>query len=802
MKKSFKQIAVIIGALILGLGSTYIYAATFTEPACAPTGCNTSAPIDVSAAAQSKTGGLTLSDPTTGILTANGGAITGALVNNGGSVLVGNVGVGTTSVAQKMTVDGNLNFTGALMTRNSAGALGTVMLSQGAKQSPIWVATSSLGFSNGGSGGNGGVSGTVGTLSKFITASSVGNSIVTEVGPNVIVGSGAGAIQIGGSDATPQGMWIRNDTANPVISTKTGDMFMGYQGRAGMTWRFGSGGTGALFANDMPANSFTINSSGYIGVGKASGSMAGIDVSGQVRVDGPSAGIIYADRSTNRQWQLYGTSDSFRLYNGGGDALTIDPSGNITAGAIGTAGSLPSDKPAGWAGGVSTYDVVAKASVRANQFCIGGGVNSTTPGSCITAWPTGGSGGVSGTLNYLAKFTPNGTTAGNSQIYDDGTNVGVGNTIPGAKLDVTGNVKATQFCLPGTNPTGGCISTWPVSGGSGTVGPGTVNKVAKFTPNGATVGDSIITDNGTNVNIGTVGSAKATLTVNGQNGDAVNIYAPSDNHLAIQTTLDDNPLGVYGGGQNQLSLQPLVGNVGIGTLNPIRTLDVKGIIRTTDGSPTGWNFWGGTNLHIGNDANYQGSPAIFIQGSDQNVGINITNPDEKLTVTGNIKASGQMISQGIDVGAGLVAAGFNAKNTGVFNMAMTGGALSMYNPADAVPGGNFSLTILGSANASAYYYNSDKRLKNNINNIDSTDALSKIIKLQGVTFNWNADNRKDVGLIAQDVEKVFPDVVKTNSDGYKSVEYGNLIAPLIESVKAQQKEIDALKKEIQSLKNK
>jgi hypothetical protein len=56
-------------------------------------------------------------------------------------------------------------------------------------------------------------------------------------------------------------------------------------------------------------------------------------------------------------------------------------------------------------------------------------------------------------------------------------------------------------------------------------------------------------------------------------------------------------------------------------------------------------------------------------------------------------------------------------------------------------------------------------------------------------------------VIAQEVETVFPELVHTNESGIKSVEYANLVAPLIESIKSQQSQIDDLKAEIQELKN-
>jgi len=59
-----------------------------------------------------------------------------------------------------------------------------------------------------------------------------------------------------------------------------------------------------------------------------------------------------------------------------------------------------------------------------------------------------------------------------------------------------------------------------------------------------------------------------------------------------------------------------------------------------------------------------------------------------------------------------------------------------------------------------------------------------------------------MGLIAQDVEKIFPEAVTTNSEtGLKSVDYGKLVAPLIEAVKTQQTKIETLEAEVEKLKS-
>ena len=109
------------------------------------------------------------------------------------------------------------------------------------------------------------------------------------------------------------------------------------------------------------------------------------------------------------------------------------------------------------------------------------------------------------------------------------------------------------------------------------------------------------------------------------------------------------------------------------------------------------------------------------------------------------------------------------------------------------------LEVNGNVKATAFLYSSDKRLKEHI--LPLKNSLEKILSLNGYSFDWKADGRKDIGVIAQEVETVFPDAVKTDKEsGMKSVEYANLVAPLIESIKTQQQEIDALKSEVQELK--
>jgi chromosome segregation ATPase len=103
---------------------------------------------------------------------------------------------------------------------------------------------------------------------------------------------------------------------------------------------------------------------------------------------------------------------------------------------------------------------------------------------------------------------------------------------------------------------------------------------------------------------------------------------------------------------------------------------------------------------------------------------------------------------------------------------------------------------------------SDVRLKRDIHPIDG--ALDAVTGLQGVTYYWKDSEKeqsKQIGLIAQDVEKVFPEVVKTDAEGFKSVAYQNLVAPLISALREVRQwmfekddQIQALHREVASVK--
>ena len=98
------------------------------------------------------------------------------------------------------------------------------------------------------------------------------------------------------------------------------------------------------------------------------------------------------------------------------------------------------------------------------------------------------------------------------------------------------------------------------------------------------------------------------------------------------------------------------------------------------------------------------------------------------------------------------------------------------------------------------YASSDRRLKDNIVNIEN--PIEKVQKLNGVTWDWNSNadelqqSLPNVGVIAQEVEEVFPQLVHDRDNGYKGVDYAKLTGLLIEAIKEQQKQIDELKSKL------
>ena len=105
-------------------------------------------------------------------------------------------------------------------------------------------------------------------------------------------------------------------------------------------------------------------------------------------------------------------------------------------------------------------------------------------------------------------------------------------------------------------------------------------------------------------------------------------------------------------------------------------------------------------------------------------------------------------------------------------------------------------TITAGGDVTAFF-SSDERLKDNVTPIEG--ALEKVNQIGGYGFDWNSNSEHsghDVGVIAQEIEKVLPEVVTTRDNGYKAVRYEKIVALLIQAVKEQQSQIEELKSKL------
>jgi hypothetical protein len=118
---------------------------------------------------------------------------------------------------------------------------------------------------------------------------------------------------------------------------------------------------------------------------------------------------------------------------------------------------------------------------------------------------------------------------------------------------------------------------------------------------------------------------------------------------------------------------------------------------------------------------------------------------------------------------------------------------------------NYTLDVRGTIGNNTTLYHSDIRWKTDIQPMNY--GIRELMRLNSVSYLWNADDYPEMGFdegvqfgfIAQEFEKVIPELVKTDKDGYKSIDYVKLTPVLVEAIKEQQKQIDELKALVNSL---
>ncbi|UOF01336.1 tail fiber domain-containing protein [Bdellovibrio reynosensis] len=237
------------------------------------------------------------------------------------------------------------------------------------------------------------------------------------------------------------------------------------------------------------------------------------------------------------------------------------------------------------------------------------------------------------------------------------------------------------------------------------------------------------------------------------------------------------------------------GEVGIGQ-TPVANFQVNGaaIIGSGNGTFTNWsNFiFGSSNTITNTSGGSTGSMNIIGSGNDATTNLasfsyslDIFGRDNTVTNAGNAFVAGRSNTvtgtNSVTIGNSITNSVASSLQIGISNTSkmtfLTTGYVGINTTAPSE-----ALEVNGNVKATAYLYTSDARLKKEI--ITLPDALEKVLKLRGVNFVWKNTNEKTVGFIAQEVEAVYPELVKTDAkSGYKAVQYGNITAILIEALK-------------------
>ena len=294
------------------------------------------------------------------------------------------------------------------------------------------------------------------------------------------------------------------------------------------------------------------------------------------------------------------------------------------------------------------------------------------------------------------------------------------------------------------------------------LGPDTLGTTSPGVSNTA-IGSGALKTNSSGSQNTAVGSSALISNSSGLNNTAVGAHVLMKNKGGSGIGHENTGIGTYALEQNTKGSGNTAGGVGALMNNKSGSENVAlghGALWATEK--------GNDNTAIGRSAggkNKTGSRNVFIgKGAGNNVGY--TNKSDQLVIANGPLPPNQLMI------------GDFSKRTLLIN-----GKTSING--DAMVRGN--LKVQGKAFA-ASFEKSDSRLKKDIKPL--THALDSILQLQAKTYRWKEDttfaNKADIGLVAQDVEKVFPELVAEDEQGYKGIAYSKLTAVLIEAIKEQQ----------------
>lgn len=259
------------------------------------------------------------------------------------------------------------------------------------------------------------------------------------------------------------------------------------------------------------------------------------------------------------------------------------------------------------------------------------------------------------------------------------------------------------------------------------------------------------------------------------------------------------------------------GNTAVGTValrdnnsgNTNVAVGKESLMKTTGSTNTGIGAFSLRNNTNGFGNTAVGHGALYNTNAGQNTGVGIdalnnnTSGTQNTAIGYNANVSAGSLTNATAIGAQATVSASNSLVLG--NNANVGiGINAPTSKLHVIGDGVFSGTLTASCGVLTC---SDVRYKKNI--VPITNALSSIILLNGVRYNLKAEefqerqftNKPQIGLLAQDVEMIYPEVVFTDQNGYKAIDYSKLTPVLIEAIKELKDELKDLKEQVAKLKN-
>jgi collagen type VII alpha len=508
--------------------------------------------------------GVTGSTGATGIVgvtgsTSNTGATgsTGAMGIIGVTGTTGEIGstgstsnTGATGTTGEIGVTGDTGSTGSTSNTGTTGSTGTtgeigVTGTTGTTGAGYTGATGSTGSTSNtgvtGDTGSTGATGTTGEIGVTGTTGSTGSTSNT----GSTGSTGATGVDLGthwtitgntGTVASTNFIGTIDDVSLRFRTNNTEKMIIDSIGRVGVGttspfYKFQvTNNIATAYANQAPTSANVTygvdNTSNHVAGGVFVGNQFSLTGDGQNRV--AYLGAITESAGNRKASLVLGTDD------GGSrtEKMRITGDGNVGIGTTAPSTQLHTT------GGVRFQTLTGTG----NRFVVADANGNLSATSATTAGVVTGA----GTLNYVPKWTPDGATLGNSQIFDDGTNVGIGTAVPGAKLHV--------------------------SGGNAYVTDQTINNFSTSRSAYGLFADNIMaaSDNGVRL-------------YDGNSNGHIHIGNAGVSYLQGYTTTSIGP-GTLGTSSldkddsthfGSLNLNPLGGNVGVGTITPATTLEVQ-----------------------------------------------------------------------------------------------------------------------------------------------------------------------------------------------------------------------------------